>query len=683
MKPQRATDYDPGLVMLEMMLRLHNIEAGPTPLRHQVGAGRIGAQTILRCTRWHGLRSRIVNANWSSLGKYPLPGIAMVRNGGFLLLGAVSDDKALVLAPDGSRPHIVSRRTFESEWDGRLLYVAKDFAIQRVYGRVLKFVDLASMRHAIDRMNHLHTNMSRAVGVRLGRTRLANFSIERVRDLIKAQPNRLDQVRALAAGGSVIIDFAERARKLQHRIARPIDEARRRSQEIAFLPAALEIVETPPSPLGRAIAISIAALFAMALAWSCFGSVDVVATATGKIVPNGGTKAVQPFESGVVRAIKVHDGQIVAAGDVLVELDSTMSSAELGRIRGGLQAARLDVARLQAALSAGDDHQAAFHPPAGVPLNTVEMHRRFLASQVAEQDAKLSAVDSQIAQKEAERATIKATIGKLEATLAPLQQKVDIREQLVQKELGSKLTYLTEYQELLEHKQEISVQQSRYQEASAAVASLKETRAKTAAEYQRGLLADLAGAEQKSADLAHEMVKAEQRTNLQTLRAPVDGMVQQLAVHTVGGVVTPAQTLMLVVPAGSGLEIEATIPNRDIGFIAVGQDAAIKIDTFNFTRYGLLHGKLLSVSQDAVARNSPRSNNERVLDTTDSEPHGQELVYSGRISIDRDYMDVEDKRVHLAAGMATTVEIRTGSRKIISYLLSPLLRYGHESMRER
>jgi len=683
MKAQRATELDPGLIILEMLLRLHAVESDARQLRRHAGSGSLGPRTMLRCIRRLGLAARIRKTDWNGLSRYPLPGIAMLRNGGYLLVGKVGEYQAVVLAPDGSRPIIISRAALELQWDRRLLYIAKNSALHRTYDRIRELIARASPRRAVERMNSLVGNARQAAALHLRQIGSAYLPLGRLLGLVRAGPTKLnEQARALATG-AVIIDFAERARKLQHSIAKPIDDTRRRSQEIAFLPAALEIVETPPSPLGRAIAISIAALFAIALAWSCIGTVDVVATATGKIVPNGGTKAVQPFETGVVRAIGVRDGQIVKAGDVLIELDSTMSGAELGRIKSGLQAAQLDAARLQAALSADGDYQAAFHPPAGVPANIVEMHRRFLTSQVAEQGAKVSAIDSQITQKEAERATTKATIDKLVATLAPLQQKVDIREQLVQKELASKLTYLTEYQQLLEHKQEVAVQQSRYEEASAAVASLMETRVKTVAEHQRSLLADLAAAQQKAADLGHDAVKAEQRTNLQTLRAPVDGMVQQLSVHTVGGVVTPAQTLMLVVPAGSGLEIEAAIPNRDIGFVEPGQDVAIKIDTFNFTRYGLLQGKLLSVSQDAVARNSQRSNSERSQSSTESEPQGQELVYTARISMDRDYMNVDDKRVNLAAGMATTVEVRTGTRRIVSYLLSPLMRYRHESLRER
>jgi hemolysin D len=316
----------------------------------------------------------------------------------------------------------------------------------------------------------------------------------------------------------------------------------------------------------------------------------------------------------------------------------------------------------------------------------IQMHRRFLVSQTVEQNAKLAAIDRQVAQKEAERATIKASIGKLEAIIPPLKERVAIREHLFNRELGSKLLYLTELQDLVGQQQEILVQQSRYNETDAAIAALIETRSKTVAEYERNLLDDLAKAEQKAAGLVQDVIKAEQRTSLQKLTAPVEGVVQQLAIHTIGGVVTPAQALMLIVPAETRLEIEAMISNRDIGFVEVGQNAAIKVDTFNFTRYGLLHGKVLTVSHDAITRDKPQ---ERLVDkpqgaeTSSSEPKGQELIYAARVSLDRTQMEVEDKRVNLSPGMAVTVEIKTGLRSIISYLLSPLVRYKHESLRER
>ena len=264
-----------------------------------------------------------------------------------------------------------------------------------------------------------------------------------------------------------------------------------------------------------------------------------------------------------------------------------------------------------------------------------------------------------------------------------IQQRVDIRKTLMDKELGSKLTYFEVLQLLVEQQEELGVQKSHLREAEAAVAAIRETRGQAVAEYRRTLSDELAKAEQKANGLAQDLIKAEQKTRLQLLTAPVDGVVQQLAIHTVGGVVTPAQALLVVVPSDSRLEIEAMVSNRDIGFVQPGQEAEIKIDTFNFTRYGLLHGQVLSVSQDAIIRDRQQDrSNDRALGTQNdtSEPKGQELNYSARISLDRTQMQIDDRMVNLSPGMAVTVEIKTGSRMILSYLLSPLLRYRQESL---
>ena len=196
----------------------------------------------------------------------------------------------------------------------------------------------------------------------------------------------------------------------------PEARERREKDELAFLPAALEIVETPPSPIGRAIGATIIALFCLALIWASFGHVDIVASASGKVVPSGRVKLIQPFETGVVRAIHVRDGQSVKAGDVLIELDPTMTTAEQEHIKNDLIAAQLDIARLRAALSDSDDPESEFQPPAGASPELVAMQRQFLARQIEEYRAKLASLDRQRAQKEAERDTIAATIDKLEAT---------------------------------------------------------------------------------------------------------------------------------------------------------------------------------------------------------------------------------------------------------------------------
>ena len=460
----------------------------------------------------------------------------------------------------------------------------------------------------------------------------------------------------------------------------------RRGEELAFLPAALEIVETPPSPTGRSIGVAIILLCCTALVWASLGTIDIVASATGKILPGGRVKVIQPFETGVVRSIRVQDGQAVKAGDVLIELDPTANEAERDHLRNDLLAEQLNIARLRAAFAGGDDPMADFKPPANADPELIVTQRQLLMNQVTEHRAKIAALVRQQAQKEAELATTSATLHKLETIIPVIQSRVDIRRTLVEKELGSKLGYFEVLQLLVEQQEEFSVQQSHLHETEAAIAAIRETRGQAAAEYRHAISDDLAKAGQKANGLAQDLIKAEQRTRLQQLSAPVDGVVQQLAIHTVGGVVTPAQPLLVVVPSDSRLEIEAMVSNSDIGFVHSGQDAEIKVDTFNFTRYGLLHGQVLSVSQDAVIRDRQQDRpGERMPGTgkDSSEPRGQELNYSARISLDRTAMQIDDRMVNLSPGMAVTVEIKTGSRKILNYLLSPLLRYQQEALRER
>lgn len=460
----------------------------------------------------------------------------------------------------------------------------------------------------------------------------------------------------------------------------------RSKAELAFLPAALEIVETPAPPLPGAISATIIALFCLAAVWASFGQIDIVASAPGKIIPSGRTKLVQPFETGVVHAIHVSDGQSVKAGQPLIVLDPTIDDAERKHIESDLVAAQLDSARLSAALSKDADPFAAFQPPAGASTQQIFTHRQFLSQQIEEHRAKLAALGGQKTQKEAERDTIAATIKKLEAMLVVLVQRVEIRETLFDRAVGSKANFLEILQAKVETEQDLLVQKSRLREAEAALSAITQTAAQTVAEYNRTLSSDLVEAQRKAAGLSEDLTKATQRSKLQIITAPVDGTVQQLAMHTVGGVVTPAQALLVVVPSDSHLEIEAMVSNKDIGFIHPGQDVEIKVDTFNFTHYGLIHGKVLGLSQDAISHDKQQDkagDKDTGQAANSSEPKGQELVYSARISLDRTQMLIDENLVNLSPGMAVTVEIKTGSRSLMSYLLSPLTRYRQESLRER
>ncbi len=352
-----------------------------------------------------------------------------------------------------------------------------------------------------------------------------------------------------------------------------------------------------------------------------------------------------------------------------------MNDAESKHYQSDLMAAELDAARLRAELEDGDA-LANFKPPADAPAALAAVQRQFLRNQIAEQQHKLGVLDRQRQEKVAERETTEATIGKLEASLPILQQRVEIRKTLFDHATGSKASYLEMLQPFVEQQHELDVQKRHAEETAAAIAAIEEQRSETVEEFRRARYADLVEAERKAKGLTEDLIRAQHRAALQVLKAPVDGTVQQLAVHTIAGVVTPAQSLLVLVPLDSHLEIEAMVLNRDIGFVHVGQDAEIKVDAFDFNRYGLIHGKVTSISPDAITREKPAAKDgdqNRGSADASSEPANQELVYAARVSLDRTQIQVDDRRVDLSPGMAVTVEIRTGERRIIGYLLSPLL----------
>ncbi|MBP2232935.1 hemolysin D [Azospirillum agricola] len=456
----------------------------------------------------------------------------------------------------------------------------------------------------------------------------------------------------------------------------------RRRDEIDFLPAALEIMERPPSPTARTFSAVIMLAFAAAVTWAWVGEIDVVAVAQGRVVPSGRTKTIQPMEAGVVRAIRVEDGQLVKAGDLLIELDATEATADRDRLRSDLAAARAEAARLRAALEidrGNADAARAFVPPAGLPPALAQMQRQLLDSQIAEQRAKLAAIDREQARREADRATVVQTVNKLTVTLPLIRERAEALRSLSAQGTTSRFQYLQLQQDLVGQEQELLVQKIRMTESDASLAANAEQRNQTEAEFRRSLYTGLAEAERKAASLEQDLAKAEQRVSLQRLTAPVDGYVQQLAVHTVGGVVTTAQPLLVLVPEDSRLEVEAFVQNKDIGFIEPGQVAEVKVDTFSFTKYGLIPGRVASLSGDAVQQASAEKN----TDKTAAKAAETGSVYAARIALDRDTLDVDGRATRLAPGMTVTTEIKTGRRRIADYLLSPLSRRAQEAMHER
>ncbi len=438
--------------------------------------------------------------------------------------------------------------------------------------------------------------------------------------------------------------------------------------EHEFLPAALEIQETPPSPTGRLISGCIALLFTIAVVWAFVGKVDIVTTAQGKIIPSDRTKVIQPLEIGTVRSILVKEGQAVSKGDVLIELDATNADADHESVDKELLNAQLEQVRAASLISAseaGMKQSIAPRWPEAASVEVIATYQKLLNSQLYEQRSRLGSLDNDIQGKQAELSATQAVVDKLDATLPLITERVDSLKELLAEELVARDTFIEVEVSRIETQQDLLSSREQLKGIRAAIRQIKFQREAAEAEFMNAALAQLTEAKRRVAGLEQELIKASQRSRLQQLTAPVSGVVQQLAVHTVGGVVTPAQALMVVVPQEHNIEVEAMIANKDIGFVFAGQAAEIKIEAFPFTKYGLIDAQLSSVSMDAIA----------------DEKLG--LIYTARVLLKDNVIQVGSKLVNLSPGMAVTVEIKTGKRRLIEYIFSPMMRYVDESVRER
>lgn len=435
--------------------------------------------------------------------------------------------------------------------------------------------------------------------------------------------------------------------------------------ETEFLPAALALQEKPVSPVPRVAMWLLMSFALLALLWAIFGRLDVVVVAQGKIVPNERVKVIQPIETATVTAIKVEDGQTVEAGDLLIELDATAASADTARLENDLATARLQAARAEAFLQGLEEGEPDLKAVPGIDADRLANERRLLHSQWHEYKTKLERIEADITRREAEQRSTRAMVNKLELTLPIIEHREEIFQSLYEQGVVSEQEYLERKRARIEQQGELAALKEKLQENQAAVLEAKKQKAALIAETRRVTLDGWHEADQKVTTNTQELIKARRRGKLMKLLAPVSGSVQQVAVHTIGGVVTPAQQLMVIVPKDDPLEVEAFVENKDIGFINAGQTAEVKIETFTYTKYGTIHGKVKHVSSDAIS----------------DEKKG--LIYSSRVKLERSTVVVGDKIVNLAPGMAVTVEIKTDKRRVIEYFLTPLLQHASESLRER
>jgi len=440
---------------------------------------------------------------------------------------------------------------------------------------------------------------------------------------------------------------------------------RKRGTEMEFLPEALEIVETPPSPFGRLILWVILLAFVLAICWAVWGRIDIVATAQGKVVPAGQVRTLEAPETGIVRAINVRNGDFVKQGDILLELDKTLASADSESVKNEVRQAETKAAIAQGIIRYVETGRIVFNPPPETPPHIVSVSRQQMESRIRAYDEERMVLVEDKYRAESSRESIDQEIAKLRSTLPLMKQRMQSYKQLSSEGLAPKIDALRLEEDVITRERDLDIAIGRRGEIIANMAAADRRVQLIKKQLRRDALTELAEAESIKADRAEAEKKTDARNSWQTLRAPVDGTVLALQVFTVGEVVEPGAPLLLISPQGEELIVEAMILNRDIGFVREGDEVSVKIEAFPFTRYGLVTGTLEHISADAIP-------DERVG-----------LVYPARVTLSEPFVGEGEFRRALSSGMNATAEVKTGDRPIIDFILSPIAKVRKEAGRER
>ncbi|MCG7926932.1 MAG: HlyD family type I secretion periplasmic adaptor subunit [Candidatus Thiodiazotropha taylori] len=438
----------------------------------------------------------------------------------------------------------------------------------------------------------------------------------------------------------------------------------------AFLPSALEIQETPPNPLTRWLAKSIIVLLVIGVIWSIYGEVNIVASAEGKILPGSRVKVIQPLQKGVVKTILVREGEYVNQGQPLVELDSTLTGADVSKLKHELLNAEMKMAVNLALLKRLKNKENLSNELANIDQSDGDSPRYlYFNNLLQEKWIQIKANElSLINAKEAIEAEYKATkieLEKLRKTLPIAEKRVSIVKGLHKKQFATEIEFLQLEQERIQQTHQLAAEKQKLKQLEATKKQSQQKIKFVKAETRANLLAEITEYRREVSSLQQELEKANDINKRQVLYAPVSGHIQELGITTHGGVVTDAQSLMKIVPDEDRLIVEVLVENKDIGFIKKNMSAEIKIHTFPFTKYGVIEAEVKNISDDAII----------------DEKRG--LLYGLLLEMSKKNILVNGVEVRLLPGMQVTAEMKIGKRRLIEYFLSPLLRHGKESLRER
>ena len=423
-----------------------------------------------------------------------------------------------------------------------------------------------------------------------------------------------------------------------------------------FKPLLIEIEDKPLNPLGRIILYLVLAIMAFGTAWLILAKVDVVVSAQGKVIPSGEIKILKPLESGVVSKIFVKESDRVKKGDILIQIDPTVTDASLSSKQDDLAVINSDIALLYALINESNLSKDKINKLNSSQLNLYNSQRQILASTYESNKAKLNSAKLDIKANESEANRLSLLLNKEEEAKARLQKVLDLIAKKEYEEVSKNVINLKEQRDIALY---------RLKESNKKLEETIEENEKAIKTIKSSWIETSLSKEKEKRELSAQINAILFSNKTQQIKSPVDGFVGKLLIHTEGGVVSPNDNLISIVPSDAPLIIKANVLNKDIGFLKLGQEVAIKIDTFSFQKYGLLHGNIIEISKDAI----------------EDEKLG--LIYEIKIKPKSLDIKVEGEIKQLEIGMSVIAEVKTGKRRVIELFIYPIIKYMDEGLSVR
>jgi HlyD family secretion protein len=439
-----------------------------------------------------------------------------------------------------------------------------------------------------------------------------------------------------------------------------------------FAPGILKLQDVPPSPLPRLVLWGLLAFVVIAFLWSAFGRLDIIAVAQGRIVPQSYLQIVQPAESGIVKELLVREGDVVGAGQVLARMDKRFSEADRQALKNELALRSLQLRRIDAEL-AGTALASKGGDPAVLFAQVDAQHR-------ARRQAFLDSLETEratLAKAEQDLRAAREIESKLRKQLPIYREQEEAFDKLTREGYAGRLLFLEKQRDRIEKEQDLKAQEFAIQSLNASIEQSRKRIAQLQSNYRQALQNERVETEAQYAKLEQDWNKHAARHELLELKAPQDGIVKDLATHTVGSVLQPGTVLMTLVPTNDPMQAEVWVTHDDAGFVGAGRPAKLKLATYPFQKYGMIDGQVKRISPDASDVSDPRS------DRRAGEAPAAGSGYRTLVSLSTPYLEADGKRYPLTPGMQVTAEINLGTRTVLEYVLSPVQRTLHEAGRER